>query len=374
MTADDPSDTDPTGQQPTDDAAGTSEPQDDGNSGSAETQSTEAADVETPKPGGMNKGPASAKEKKLLEPVRRAYRRVISRGKLMAVAVVGPDDQTDARFIRLVDDDKQATALTEARKRGLVEQRAGLRLWRALFFLLVSALPIGVLVYGPIVDHGFGDLGGVVYVIGFLEGLWLLSTVVVRAMVRALNVEIAALDYELAVRQYKEEDPRIAADLFFRHQLEVKTYYDQILRQNSQVFWLGIGCVVIGLGVVAGIAAGLLWGGGSSKTLGVQIVTGTLGTVAAALTGFVARVYLTVHNNSAEAIGRFHERLVATNHYHLANLIIATITDLTDKESARADLANSIASPVGAQGSAGSHSPDAAPGSRTAKRRSPRSS
>ncbi len=261
----------------------------------------------------------------------------------MWVALIGPDGQLQKQPAKY-DSDEQADEAFAKKRQDLIDQRAGLRLWRIVLFVGVSTLPFGILIYAWLDSDGFRELGRGLYLVGFLEGLWLISTLVVRSMVRALTVQIDALEYERSVREFGRPDERTAADLFFRHQNEVKTYYDQILRQNAQVFWLGIVCVLVGLAVVAGVAAGMLFAPASDE-LGVQIVSGALGTVAAVLTGTVARVYLTVHNNSAEAIGRFHERLVATNHYHLANLIITSIDDEEAQQAAMVRLADEVASP-----------------------------
>lgn len=261
----------------------------------------------------------------------------------MLVALIGPDGQLYEQPAKY-QSDKQADEAFAKRRQGLIDQRAGLRLWRIVLFAAVSTLPFGVLIYAWLDGNGFDELGRSVFLLGFLEGLWLISTLVVRTMVRALSLQIDALEYERSVRDFVKSDERTAADLFFRHQNEVKSYYDQILRQNSQVFWLGIVCVLVGLAIVGGLAVSMLFAK-QPKQLSVQIVSGGLGVVAAGLTGAVARVYLTVHDNSAKSIGRFHERLVATNHYHLANLIITRIDDRDARQAATVDLAHAVASP-----------------------------
>jgi hypothetical protein len=260
--------------------------------------------------------------------------------KAMRTAIVGADDGQSIRDYRVSADDDGTVERTNRRLQQLALERAGLRLWRGVIVVGLAGIPIAFLVAVPEWHHGVIHsvhwvLGGS---LGYGEFFLLVVLLFVRARVAGLNAELRVLEYDIVLTSFDKEHQKRAANLFFKHQAELKQYYDQTLRQNKQAFLMGLGCV--GFGLAATVAIGTLLLVESHSTTPARLTAGAMGILSALLSGFVARIYLRVYDRSAEALSGFHERLVATNHYHFANLLISMIEPEDRRMSALSTLAD----------------------------------
>lgn len=267
-----------------------------------------------------------------------------TRLKPMLYAVAGADNKAD--MYGFVEEPSNSETLERLNKRlgALVEERAGLRLWRALIVTLVALIPIAFLLFVPAWESGAPRLGGWEWRLGgcliFLQFFLLISLLFVRARVASLGAQLAILSYEKVLISFAGDHEKRAADLFFKHQAELKQYYDQTLRQNRQAFVVGIFCVAMGLAAIIAVAILLLDSDG--PTTAAKLAAGGFGILSVLLTGFVARIYLRVYEGSAEALGSFHERLVNTNDYHFASLLISSIEPEGKRMASQASLASAI--------------------------------
>jgi hypothetical protein len=265
-------------------------------------------------------------------------------GKVMFYAVAGTDSERSMRRFHLKLD---PASIERIRRKGyaLALERAGLRLWRTVIVFGLAGLPIGFLLSVP--DWDRDGIVSLNLVLGaclvFVEFFLLVALLFVRARVANINGELQLLEYERVLNSFERDPEKRAASLFFKHQAELKQYYDQTLRQNKQSFVLGITCIGFGLAAVAVIATLLLVHPESSTA--ATLAAGGLGILSTLLTGFVARLYLQIHAGSAKALGSFHDRLVNTNNYHFASLLISMIEPDYQRMEALSELARAIATP-----------------------------
>ena len=269
--------------------------------------------------------------------------------KVMFYAVAGADTE---KSIREYHSGLQTEERINKRRLELAQERAGLRLWRTVIVIGSAIIPIAFIWLVPEWDDG--DIQTIHWRLGATMAYFLLFLLInllfVRARVGNLNAQLHILDYEAATTTFEAPHEKRAASLFFKHQAELKQYYDQTLRQNRQAFALGIVCVAFGLGAIVAVATLVLAYGES--TTAAKITAGGLGILSALLTGFVARIYLRVYEESAGALGSFHDRLVNTHHYHFANLLISTIKSESAREQATGLLSQAITSsqsPIGSE-------------------------
>lgn len=197
--------------------------------------------------------------------------------------------------------------------------RNSLRQWRVVWMLAAAFV---VIVLALLWAGSKGRPSTPILVAGvYFELLFLTALVLSRGRLKEMNSDAQVLEYETLLLGLEDLNARTAANLLFKHQFELKRYYDQNLRQNGLVFGLGAVCVLLGLAVVAGTA--LMIAGGKESDTAADIATAFLGGAGAALTGLVANVYLGMNRGSSDAMLEFHERLVTTNRMYLANLFVA---------------------------------------------------
>jgi hypothetical protein len=286
------------------------------------------------------------------EPGARRMRGVLAkigtRLKFMFYAVAGADNEPDMYRFEQEPRNEAIFERLNNRATALVGERAGLRIWRTLIVFGSGAIPVIFLLAVPEWDNGTIErLSGWDWKLGaclvFLEFFLLISLLFVRARVASLGAQLVILEYEKVLISIEQVHEKRAADLFFKHQAELKQYYDQTLRQNRQSFIVGIFCIGFGLAAVIVVATLLLDSGES--TTAARLAAGGLGILSVLLTGFVARIYLRVYEGSAEALGSFHERLVNTNDYHFASLLISMIEPKRKRMASQSALASAISSP-----------------------------
>lgn len=251
-------------------------------------------------------------------------------------ALVGPSDQQGRRLkVKLLLNGRDGMAEWLGQQRGSqLEMRWSLRLWRVIWllatFFVVAGLwwtdrVLGVEVTA--VDIGFA---------GFLAFASLAAFLFTRARLLEMNEDFQATDYELLILNLESERERTAAKLFFKHQFELKRYYDQNLRHNGQVFALGTLCVLVGLATVAGAAYFVVEA--KEQALAVQLAVAALGAAGGVLAGAVAAIFIRMYVGTGEALREFHRRLVVTNRLHFANLLTATVSSRRRREKMTEDV------------------------------------
>lgn len=265
----------------------------------------------------------------------------------MLDAVTGADNDPSTFEYEEEPSDSAITDRLNLRARALVKERSGLRSWRGIIVFLSAATPM-LLIFplAILIGSDWGSSAGRLLL--WMLCIWLavcqlfllIVLLFVRARVANLGSQLAILEYEHVLTSFDKPHERRAANLFFKHQAELKQYYDQTLRQNRQSFVVGMLCIAFGLAVIVAVAT-LLLGSGNSATA-AKLAAGGLGILSVLLTGFVARIYLRVYEGSAEALGSFHERLVNTNDYHFASLLISTIEPKDKRMLSQSDLARAI--------------------------------
>jgi hypothetical protein len=279
-------------------------------------------------PGDSPPSTSCLEESSLKEPVRRLS--------LMVEALLGPKQRSGIRIPNLAKQEE-----IRARAKSLHEEvsnvRDGLRSWRTVLLVASFVIPVacGIAVYNSSSSQGTLIAG----LLGFAELYVLLTLLFTRARLQDLNADLQVVEFDTVLYSLANTRERTAANLFFKHQLELKRYYDLTLRQHRQAFVLGVVCVLFGLGVVAG-AAVLVATSAHDTTATTKVVTGALGAVGAFLAGFVAQVYLGIYRGSAVSLGSFHGRLVETNHLHFANLLLSGINNNKERYQALKDLAS----------------------------------
>lgn len=284
-------------------------------------------------------GPATSSDRPESDGRMRWRRRL----RAMQSAVGGADNDPGTYTFDHEERNDEIVKRLNNRVTALVKERAGLRAWRAVIVFGLGAIPILFLLFvaewGPGVrlENWDWKLGGCLI---FAEFFLLISLQFVRARVATLGAQLTILSYEKVLVSIEGNHERRAADLFFKHQAELKQYYDQTLRQNRQSFVIGIFC--IGFGLAAAIAVAALLLDSNEATTAAKATAGGLGLLSVLLTGFVARIYLKVYEGSAQALGTFHERLVNTNDYHFAGLLVSMIEPKRERMASQSRLADSI--------------------------------
>lgn len=174
-------------------------------------------------------------------------------------------------------------------------------------------------------------------VMGYLELVAILVFLVSRLRLRDLQAELRTLELEEDILKNAKESPIL---LFLKHQAELKRYYDQALQQSGLAFVLGVFCVIAGLGVIA-VGFTLIQGDSNAE----RIVAGALAAVGAILTGFVARVYLGIHDGAVKSLSGFHEKFVETHHLHIAGVFASRVDDEEKRDAALLALVEAAGAP-----------------------------
>lgn len=216
------------------------------------------------------------------------------------------------------DDDADIRQWLTTKQANVNRLRDSHRQWRVVWIVVAVALAVGLAFVAAFVGEPVKTPALVVGV--FFELVLVTAVLLLRARLKELNGDAQVLEYETLLLGLDRPGQRTAANLLFKHQFELKRYYDQNLRQSGHVFALGTLCVLCGLAIVGGTAYLIR----EDTELAATVATAILGASGALLTGFVARVYIGMYRGSSKSTRLFHERLVTTNRIYLANLLVAT--------------------------------------------------
>jgi hypothetical protein len=165
---------------------------------------------------------------------------------------------------------------------------------------------------------------------------------ITRNRLRELEDAQQQLMYEQAVLKSKEGKEK-AETLFLKHQFELRGYYGQTLRQGASIFYVGVGCLGVGVAVL-GAALWIIKTTSATGAEHIVIVTAAaLGAVGSIATNYVAYLFLRMHRTAMNAIGDFHATLVETQNIHFSQLFLSNLTG-TDLAGASRAIAEKLAS------------------------------
>ena len=187
--------------------------------------------------------------------------------------------------------------------------------------VLVFGAPI-VLVVASSAHHLLASLAGLFFIYGVL---CLIFSLYMDSVRRTRENEIEELDFQIYLNQLGGSSITEMKHLR-ASQLQLRRYYDQNLGQNDRVFYLGMLCIFLGIGVI-GATFYLVK---VTDSANAQIVTGAIGGVGVLMTNFVAAIYLKMHGAIAGNLGTFHSKLADTHKVLLA-LLVASRIENTDK-------------------------------------------
>ena len=166
---------------------------------------------------------------------------------------------------------------------------------------------------------------------------------ILRSRVRDIEQEIREVEFELDLQQFERSQVETKAEKTLRlNDAQLQRYYSLNLSQNTWVFVVGIGCMILGLGL---IAATLYLVTNYAKTLDSKIITGVLGAIGTFLTSYVAAIFLKMHSSATQHLGGFHSRLVDTHQILLASVVASRIENEELREKTMAQLALQVVDP-----------------------------
>ena len=161
--------------------------------------------------------------------------------------------------------------------------------------------------------------------------------------VREIEIEKRDIENELDLLNISKDSIEQRAEKQFKfHQLELKRYYDQTLRQSSLIFYGGLFCLFLGF-VVIGISLYFVFFSSATNVLSDKILFASLGAIGAILSNFIGIIFLKMHSETIKSLTEFHNRLVLTHHLHFGNFLIGKITDQTLREKTLAEIALNVA-------------------------------
>lgn len=223
----------------------------------------------------------------------------------------------------------------EARLATLRKKRHRLRRRRAfcfiaglvlISFLLMSSLNSTSPLF-PIVFYGILFLG---------------AAIALTSQISDLDSESQEVGTALDLRQVNDEDPQSRPEKLFReHSFELKRYYDQTLSQGRTIYFVGLGCLLLGFAVI-GVSLWLVIEGGKTNSE-EKVIVGALGAIGGILADYIAVVYLKMFSETIHAVTDFHRRFVVTHHLHFGNVLASMIGNTERREETLARMAERVA-------------------------------
>ena len=187
---------------------------------------------------------------------------------------------------------------------------------RAQFVPYVGGVLLAMLIATIVLGKGVAQAIFAAYGVVLLAAI-LLAGAQSRARATSASEEITDAQNELDLLRIVEDHPeRRAHKLLQVNQLDLKRYYDQTLRQGRLIYYLGVGCIILGFGAIAAAIAVI---GTARHSLSEQVVVAALGAVSGTLANFIGVVYLRMFSATIGSVGSFHTRLVATHDLYFGN-------------------------------------------------------
>jgi hypothetical protein len=167
--------------------------------------------------------------------------------------------------------------------------------------------------------------------------IFLSSFVNERGKLREVEDDIEQISFQKDMVAYGLHEREIMAEKLLRiNDFQLRRYYDLNLRQNRWVFGLGVGCIVVGVLIIAATIYALNI---KSTDLQTKQITAVLGAVSAILTNFIAAIFLKMNAGANESLTAFHSKLVATHQVMIGNLLASRIENTYKREETLAALA-----------------------------------
>lgn len=164
---------------------------------------------------------------------------------------------------------------------------------------------------------------------------------ILRGRIRDIEQEIREVEFEIDLQQFERTQIETKAEKTLRlNDAQLQRYYSLNLSQNTWVFVVGIGCMLLGLTLV-GVTLYLVIN--HAENLDSKIITATLGGVGTLLTSYVAAIFLKMHASATQHLGGFHSRLVDTHQILLASVVASRISDETLREKTLSELSLRVA-------------------------------
>lgn len=215
------------------------------------------------------------------------------------------------------------------------------RIQRSFYFALFTALIFAVL--GPVLvwSVNMGTRLAPVMIAYVIIPIGMLP--ILRGRVRDIEQEIREVEFELDLQQFERSPVETKAEKTLRlNDAQLQRYYSLNLSQNTWVFVVGIGCMILGLGLMVGTLYLIT---NYADTLDAKIITGVLGSIGTFLTSYVAAIFLKMHSSATQHLGGFHSRLVDTHQILLASVVASRIENEELREKTMAQLALQVVDP-----------------------------
>lgn len=233
--------------------------------------------------------------------------------------------------------------VSQDRKTVLEKRLDALRSRRRIYFNLDKMPLIGVIivVIAPILYY-FSIVSSLIFKVILLYGFSFIVFPIISPQ-RKIDVEILDIENELDLIGISDDSIEKRTEKQFKlHQLELKKYYDQTLRQSSWIFYVGLICILAGF-IIIGITLYLFSISFASIETSEQIILVSLGVVGTILADFVGVIYIKMYSETIKSLTEFHNRLVTTHFLHFGNFLIGKIDDQSLREKTLAEIASNLA-------------------------------
>lgn len=147
----------------------------------------------------------------------------------------------------------------------------------------------------------------------------------------SISIEIEALESKISLGAKGSEAIEQRAERLFRsHEIGLRRFYDQALKQSNVIFIAGIICLVFGFCFMGYTFYYIIKAKPTTEQdllFNEKILISSLGILSGVLTNFVAVLYIKMYERTIRSLTTFHDRLVTTNHLHFANFLVSKISD-----------------------------------------------
>lgn len=205
----------------------------------------------------------------------------------------------------------------------------------AMFFSLTLMVVAPVLVWSSDINSRVAPLfiAYVILPVGMLP--------ILRGRIRDIEQELREIEFEIDLQQFERTQIETKAEKTLRlNDAQLQRYYSLNLSQNTWVFVVGIGCILLGISLVGATLYIVI---NYAENLDSKIITAALGGVGTILTSYVAAIFLKMHASATQHLGGFHSRLVDTHRILLASVVASRISDEIIREKTLSELSLRVA-------------------------------